>query len=68
MSNADRTKPKHGVEDVRRSDQPPPKDVSQPLPPETLDETPDEAVKGRDRLRENEHRPMDPGVSDSAHS
>jgi len=29
---------------------------------------PDEAVAGRDRLSENERRPMDPGVSDSSHA
>lgn len=37
-----------------------------PLPPR--DDEPDEAVRGRDRLIENERRPMDPGLFDSAHS
>lgn len=29
---------------------------------------PDEAAEGRDRLVENERRPMDPGVADSGHA
>lgn len=32
------------------------------------DQMPDEAAAGRDRLSENERRPMDPGVSDSGHA
>jgi hypothetical protein len=32
------------------------------------EQAPDEAVAGRDRLSENENRPMDPGVSDSSHA
>lgn len=31
-------------------------------------QAPDEAVPGRDRLIENERRPMNPGVSDSGHA
>ena len=69
MSKPDRQEDAaRGVEDTRRSDQPEPKQVRQPAAPGPLEETPDDAVAGRDRLRENERRPMDPGVSDSAHS
>lgn len=36
--------------------------------PASEQQMPDEAAPGRDRLSENEHQPMDPGVSDSGHA
>lgn len=47
-----------GVQDARAPGEPPRDD----------DETPDDAVEGRDRLSENEHRPMEPGVTGSSGS
>ena len=60
----------NGVEDRRTSGSEGSKQKPAPAapPPAHLDETPDDAAKGRDRLIENEDRRMDPGVSDSAHS
>lgn len=53
----------HHPDPLAPTDPHPPADT-----PCTSEETPDEAVEGRDRLSENEDRGMDPGLSDSAHS
>lgn len=68
MSKPDRNDAGRGVQNPRHSDAPAGKPAQTPAAPAELGETPDEAVKGRDRLSENEQRPMDPGVSDSANS
>lgn len=37
-------------------------------PAERPPENPDGAVEGRDRLSENENKPMEPGIADSGHA
>ena len=61
-------KPKNPARDERAADarDTPPKDQRRPRASE--EQMPDEAAAGRDRLSENERRPMDPGVSDSSHA